>query len=116
MLSDKYKEVINQIIESTRNKNTCWERSARSDKFIADFGPFSVTIFTKSDNGIEWSDRTNPIAEMRFLDENSDEFEKIVAFDKSSEEYDYLSSVYEVARRSANDIDSKMDALLNFIP
>lgn len=116
MLSEKYKKVINQIIESTKNKNTNWEKSARSDKYLADFGPFSVTIYAKPDIGIEWHDESNPIAEMRFLDECGDEFEKIVAFDKKSEEYDYLTKVYDAARRSANDIDSKMDALLQFIP
>lgn len=111
-----YKKIINKLIKSTESGSLKWSKSVIVDKLEVKFNGFTVSIDIIDDNSIQVILPGSETAKLKFLNDDGVEFDKVSCYDFKSPEYLLLSRLYDVARRSANNIDVQLNQLYDSIP
>lgn len=113
MITEQYKNLIRRLIDTTNKGLLKWGTTSLQGRYEAEIAEYKVTINLVKDDGAfqimlpdtEW-------ATLRFVDETGSVFDKISLYEGKSADYKLLQELYDVARRSANHIDEKIDGIV----
>ena len=114
MITEQYKTLIRSLISTTSSGALKWGETSMKGRYEAPIKHYKVTINLVRDDGAfqvmlhdtEW-------ATLRFIDESGNVFDKISLYEGKSDDYKLLAELYDCARRSANDIDTKISEIIS---
>lgn len=112
MISTQHKEIFRLLIEKTVSGKLKWQKTSLTDKYVIQLLGYDVSISCVNKDGDITSALMPEKASVEFLDVTGNAFDTITAYDFASEEYREIAKLYEVARRSALDIDRKLSDIL----
>lgn len=107
----QYSELLNLILQQTRNGNIQWTPSSIADTYLANIGIGSVTIFNDSDPS-QNIDQV-PIASLSFRNERGETFNSIVCYDEYDPDYPRLSELYQLAHDSYMKTDETIQSMFS---
>jgi hypothetical protein len=116
MLQEIYKRLIEKLIDATKNKTIRWSESSLINKYDVKIDTYTISIYLVPDDGaFQVLMPFTKVAELDFIDETGNTFDSIsvVHGQEKDDSYTYLVELHEVAKRSAGDIDIKLDKILN---
>lgn len=117
MLSAKYIKLLAALQQQTDQGQIKWEKTSSTSKYKVIVGAYTISVWVYEHTAeIFAALRTDPIeASLELVDSYGNEFDTIKVYSQTSEEYNLLYKLYNSAHRSALDIDSKIDDILNIM-
>ena len=98
-------QILTGLIQRTDEGNLKWTRSVQDDRFVTSVDAISLVIGEYDGN---WG---NPRYRIDIYDDLGDVAGSFDIRDTTEEQQEQLSRLYELARRSANKIDSTLEKL-----
>lgn len=114
-MTEQYTELINKLIEATKDKRIDWQLSINKDEYKTNVGGNSISIKEHVyDPYAIFSDfDKETYAIMSISNISGKEIDSVKGSKESSpSDYKTLSNLYEIAKRSYNKVDETLDNIL----
>lgn len=115
MITQKYKELLNSLQTATELGRVKWQPTSLETKFELKLGDFRITVYLMKYDPLDMIFPDTILAEINFIDETGSIFDSIKTIDDKSEEYQVINHLHEAARRTALNIDNKIDKLQSML-
>lgn len=112
MKSNKYNQLINLLLKSTRDNRVSWSRTSRQNEYTSDVLNYSITITKLSQSTFSISNGISDKFAISLINENGDNID-IQEVLSSDADYSLIASLYAEARRSYFKVDEVLDTLID---
>lgn len=111
MKNNKYNELLNRLLDSTKENRTKWSKTSRQNEYSTDVGEYSITITSLSQSTFSISKELNEKFALTLI--NSDgEIIDLQLLLPSDSDYSLISELYSQARTSYYKVDEVLESLI----
>lgn len=113
MLSEQHRKLIQALINATEDRSLKWSKTVLRNKFSATVNRYGVSIYFDDPLDKFISMGSEVIYQLDFIDIDGEVFDSIKVRSKNDETFPQLERLYFNARRSALEIDTKLDNIIS---
>lgn len=115
MLSPKYKELFENLINKTNEGKVKWQRTSQLGRFILNLGGQQISVYSSVDEDPDFWEMPGSSRKAEFMikDKNGRDIDSLKTFNVGDAVYNDIQPLYVAAKSSANDIDKTIESLIS---
>ena len=106
MIEEKISQLIVALIDKTGAGKVTWKKTVSANRLLVNFSLNAVSITRIPNNNI------NATYVFSLLDDDGNEIESKTEYSSTTAEHQKLEQLFNLARRSANNVEESLDSLL----
>lgn len=116
MITKQHEKIINDLIRITADGNLEWFITGTLNQFYTKVGEYRINIYKIVEDGAYQLSFSDTIcAEMSFIDKSGLTFDHITIKSATDPEYQMISELHDLARRSATRADKKLEDIISIL-
>lgn len=116
MITNQHEKIISDLIKITSEDKLSWMASNILNEFYTMVGDYKISIFKLTDDGAFQTIFPDTVcAEMSFVDQDGETFDHISVTKINSSDYQKLSQLHDVAKRSATGANKKLNDIISIL-
>lgn len=112
MKNNKYNQLINRLLRSTKENRISWSRTSRQNEYITDVSNYSITITKLSQSTFSISNDNSDKFAISLINESGDTID-IQEVLSSDADCNLILDLYAEARRSYFKVNDVLDTLID---
>lgn len=116
MINNQHEQIISDLIRLTLEGKLNWDDTGLLNEFSTKIGDYRISIYKLIDDGAFQVILPDTVcAEMTFIDKGGDTFDQITVKALKGEDFQKLSKLHDIAKRSATGADRKLDDIISIL-